>query len=248
MKMTLLEIVQNILSAMDSDEVNSISDTVESNQVAEIVKETYYEQFNGLEIPQFRTAIRLDGLGDLARPNYMLIPDNVSQLEWVKYQDDGRYRDVAYCSPDAFFDRVLQNTLETDNVQLVTDISGVQYYIKNNKSPHFYTSMDDKYCIFDSYDNTQDSTLQDSKCFAFGQIIPTWEMADEFVPELDASLFPLLLAEAKSVSFVNLKQTASSKEEQRARRQRIRMQNNRHRDAMAQKRSYDGPNFARTRP
>ncbi len=41
MKYTLLEIVQEILSDMDSDEVNSIDDTTESEQVATIVKSTY---------------------------------------------------------------------------------------------------------------------------------------------------------------------------------------------------------------
>ena len=42
MKMTLLDITQSILSAMDSDYANSIGDTVEAEQVATIVKETYY--------------------------------------------------------------------------------------------------------------------------------------------------------------------------------------------------------------
>ena len=44
-KMTLLEMTQNILSAMDSDAVNSIGDTVESLQVADVIVETYYELF-----------------------------------------------------------------------------------------------------------------------------------------------------------------------------------------------------------
>ena len=41
MKYTLLAIVQEILSDMDSDEVNSIDDTVESQQVASIVRSAY---------------------------------------------------------------------------------------------------------------------------------------------------------------------------------------------------------------
>jgi hypothetical protein len=39
-KMTLLEIVQDILSDMDSDEVNSINDSVESLQLAQMIKST----------------------------------------------------------------------------------------------------------------------------------------------------------------------------------------------------------------
>jgi len=40
-KMTVLEIVQDILNDIDGDEVNSIDDTLESEQVAQIVKSTY---------------------------------------------------------------------------------------------------------------------------------------------------------------------------------------------------------------
>jgi hypothetical protein len=40
-KMTLLEMTQSILSAMDSDPVDSIDETVESIQVADIVKESF---------------------------------------------------------------------------------------------------------------------------------------------------------------------------------------------------------------
>ena len=42
-KLTVLEIVQNILSDLNSEEVNSISDTIEADQVAEIVKTTYLD-------------------------------------------------------------------------------------------------------------------------------------------------------------------------------------------------------------
>lgn len=42
-KLTLLDIVQDILSDMDSDTVNSITDSVESLQIAQIVKTTFFE-------------------------------------------------------------------------------------------------------------------------------------------------------------------------------------------------------------
>ena len=42
MKKTLLQIVQNILSDLDSEDVNSISDTVEAMQIARVVENTFY--------------------------------------------------------------------------------------------------------------------------------------------------------------------------------------------------------------
>ena len=40
-KMTVLEMVQDILNDMDSDEVNSINDTIEAQQVANTVRTVY---------------------------------------------------------------------------------------------------------------------------------------------------------------------------------------------------------------
>jgi len=46
-KLTLLEMTQDIMSDMDSDDVNSINDSVEALQVAQIIKTTYYNIIDG---------------------------------------------------------------------------------------------------------------------------------------------------------------------------------------------------------
>ncbi len=46
-KLTLLDMTQNILSALDSDPVDSIDETVEAVQVAELVKEAYDKMKKG---------------------------------------------------------------------------------------------------------------------------------------------------------------------------------------------------------
>jgi hypothetical protein len=84
-KMTVLDIVQNILSAMDSDEVNSISDTIESLQVAEEVKATYYDILAGLDEPHRQGSFQLLGLGDTTKPNYLKLPDTVRDVTEVYY-------------------------------------------------------------------------------------------------------------------------------------------------------------------
>ena len=52
MKYTLLEMTQDILSNMSSDEVNSISDTPESLQVATIIKQKYYDIVSRGDLPE----------------------------------------------------------------------------------------------------------------------------------------------------------------------------------------------------
>jgi len=248
-KMTLLEMTQNILSAMSSDEVNSINDTVESQQVAEIIKETYYDLFSNISVPERTGIIRLTGLGDLNKPNYLQFPDNIISIDWVKYRDasNGQYKDLDFLKPFDFLEKVLQNSSTTGNVVLVTDTTGVSFYIKNNQQPSFYTILNDKYLVTDSYNTLYDSTLQASKTFAWGETEETWENDDDFIPNLNVDLFPLLLSEAKSVCFITLKQQANQKEEARSRKHRVHLQYRKWRDKRERLTLFDGPNYARNR-
>jgi hypothetical protein len=251
-KMTLLEMVQNILSALDSDEVTDINDTVESAQVAEIIKETYYEQFNNINIPSSTSLLKLDGISDTNSPNYMRFNSDVDNIKWIKYKDhrnQERFTEVGFITPEEFLDIVLQHSASTDNVFLTTDPSStVTYYIKTNKCPTYYTSFDNNYIAFDSYDSDYDTTLHSNNSIAYGTKNREFTVDNGFIPDIPDNLFPLLLAEAKSVCFINLKQISSSKEEQRARRQRIRMQNDQHKSKDQQRRHIaDAPNYARQR-
>lgn len=237
-KMTLLEMTQNILSAMDSDEVNSITDTVESYQVATVIKETYQEQFNNIEMPEWRGLIKMNSVSDVTKPNYLKLPSNLIKLEWLKYKDesltDQPFVEVTFESPEDFFKRQLKIGPANGSVDTVTDFSGVEFYCFNDRQPTKYTCVDDLYLIFDSYNSAFDTTMQSSKSFAWGLLEPTFDMSDGFIPTLDSNLFPLLLSEAKDTCFINFKQLANSKEQVKARRQRIRMQNDQYRDRQAQ--------------
>lgn len=250
MKMTLLEMVQNILSALDSDEVTDINDTVESIQVAEIIKETFYEQFNNILLPSSTTLLKIDGISNVNSPNYMKFNSDVDNIKWIKYKDyrnQNRFSDVLFVTPEEFLNLVLKYSSSTNNVRLTTDpSSSVTYYIKTNKCPTYYTSFDNNYIAFDSYDSGYEATLHSNSSIAYGTKTKSFTMNNGFIPNIPENLFPLLLAEAKSVCFINLKQISSSKEEQRARRQRIRMQNDQFKSKDQQRRHItDGPNYAR---
>ena len=124
-KMTLLEMVQNIASALETDEINSITDTVESLQIAEVIKETFYEQFTGINVPEHFVVFQLENVADLSRPNYLRIPENINKVEWVKYYDYrmGQYtREIPYIPPSEFFSRQLEYFIGPDpNLTEVTD-------------------------------------------------------------------------------------------------------------------------------
>jgi hypothetical protein len=247
MKMSLLEMTQNILSALDGDEVNSIGDTVESLQVAEIIKETFFEIFGNEDQPSHSKAILLDSLADPSKPNYLRLPDEVREVKWIKYdyQREGRtsYEEVKYLNPEQFVLRTL-NRASQDNIVEVVDFSGAKFNIKTDENPQFWTTFDNVHVIFDSYNRDLDSVVQQSKSLCWGEVVPSFLMSDTFVPDIPASDFPLLLSEAKSTAFLYQKQMASQKDEQRSRRQRVRRQNNKWR--MNQREPYNQtPDYGR---
>lgn len=231
-KPTLLDIVQEILSDMDSEEVNSISDTVEAEQVAKIVKSTYESMVAQKMIPEHRELRHLDGIGDSTRPNYLKLADDVRYVHQFRYKQTstGVYYDVVYEEPYEFIDRVTSRDSTADNVQTVEDVnSAVDLYIYNDKRPQYWTSFDDEYIVCDSFDSDEDSTLQTTNTLAWVLTDTTFSITDDFVPDIDQTLFPALKQEAKAMAFALLKSSVNQKIEQSAKRNRVFLQNDKYR-------------------
>lgn len=225
MKMTLLEMVRDILNEMDSDDVNSISDTVEALQVAQIIKTCYMEMMANRNWPHQKKLLQAQASGTLDRPTHLKLPENVKELEFFKYdknktQDPTKieYRDVMYKHPDEFL-RITSTLNNSDNVKQILDFSGTPIIIKTNKAPSYWTSFDDEYMVCDSYESSIDDTLKKSKTQCLVYVNPTWVHLDNAYPEMPNEAFPALLAEAKSTAFFALKQMANEKAEQKATRQ-----------------------------
>jgi len=220
MKMTLLELVQSILSDMVSDDVTSIADTPESLQVASTIRDVYYQLVTNQTIPEHQALKQLTSAGVTAKV-FMQIPATVQRIESIKYNKI--------------------KAGDTDNV--FSDM------ITNDAPPTYWTSFDDDYICFDSYDAAVDASgLVGTKTLCWATVTPTtWAMNDTFVPDIDDNFFPLLLAEAKSTCFMNLKQQANGKVDKQARNQKVALQNDKHRTAAAEKASTGstGPNYGR---
>ena len=226
-RMTVLEMVQNILGAMESDEVNSIGDTVDALLTAEELRTTYYELFASRVIPSNERLRTLEALSNPDYPNYLKIPESVQSVDNIKYQDeDGRYQDVRYLCPEDFLNRTTKYELNEPYL-VVNDITNpaIGLNIRIDKTPQFWTTFDNRHLIFDGYNAEVDTTLQESKSLCHAMELPNFELTDDFVPDIDTVLFPLLLAEAKKACFINQKGVSNANEERRARRQLVRTQN-----------------------
>jgi len=245
MKYTLLEMTQDVLSNMSSDEVNSIGDTVESLQVARIIKQKYFDVINRLNLIEHEQLLQLNPSLDDTSPVIMYVPEGVSNIKWLKYFNSNTssavnlaestdindeingitptssssgisppgYAYVTLLPIEQFIEMVNRFDPSVDNVESFTfsDTSNgfnksFTFYYKNDSQPCYATIISNYYVIFDSYDNTVDDTLQGSKTMFMGSVIPTFRMEDSFIPDLAEEQFPLLLSEAKSLAFYELKQ------------------------------------------
>jgi hypothetical protein len=331
MQMTLLELTQNILSSLSSDEVNSISDNAESQQVAQILQNKYYDIVNRTALPEHEQLIQLEPSLDNTIPIEMFVPDGVTEIKWIKYFNTNAFTDVPFGTEQhglnvdivptvlwsttsttsntiglgsktftvtsttlpikagqqatalsgsnsmfgsvtsyvgstlvmnitgttgsgtfnswiisalssnnnpipgyqdvtilpikQFLDRINSYNPQDINVgtyQFTNNINGFPgdytFYYKNDRQPACCTILSNFNIIFDSYDNTQDSTLQASKTMCWGRVIPAWQMVDTFVPVLDDEQFTLLLNEAKALAYFELKQSVHPKAEQEIKR------------------------------
>lgn len=311
---TLLSMTQDILSALSSDEVSSISDTVESLQVANIIKNKYYDMVARSDPPKQDQLFQLTASGDSAKPTLMTMPSTVTRVNWIKYYNSSPnntpsdsedidwtttsstsntigtgsftftvgsglsavagdavtitsgsnsmygtvtsyssttmvvsitstigsgtytswnlinqgqtgaqgYMDVQMMDIEPFLTYVNHYNPAEDNVGSYTFTQGgnsFTFYFYNDRQPSCCTVLSNYYVIFDAYDSLYDSTLQASKTLVFGQKTPAFTLSDAFVPELSDVEFPLLMNEAKSTAFFELKQQQHPQAEREIRRQ-----------------------------
>lgn len=250
---------QIILSSLDSDEVSSINDTTEALQVANIIKTTYNDIMSRANLPEHYIIAQLNDSGNASWPTLMRRPTDVEELLWIKYNKrtsnasgtDEEFEDVKYLPFDVFTQRMNQlNESDTNVISYsFTDLTASDTFVikgYNDKAPDYWTTWDDYYYLFDSYNDDVDTTLQKSKTQCYVLKKPSFTLSDNFTPDMDGLQFSLLLNEAKSTAFFELKQMQHQKAEKNARRAWITME--RTKNASRPKSAYyydDLPNYGR---
>lgn len=225
MKYTLLELTQAVLSSMDSDEVNSINDTPESQQVVEVIKTVYDDIITRGDLQTHKTLFNLSASSDPAKPIMMTKPLGIDRIEWLRYnvtKDNAEppvWADLHYLPIHDFVEMMHSyNRNETNMETFVHAFDGftIEFIYRNDIAPYYYTTYDDNTLFFDAYDFNVDTTLQASKTIGYGCKATTFVKDDSWVPELQPNQFALLLNESKSLAWAELKQTVHAKAERTA--------------------------------
>lgn len=236
MRYTLLDLVQRILDSTEADEVSDINETQESRMVVGIIKECYFDIIGSINPAESVGLFKLDDSTDGDKPALMLMPSTASKLEWLKYDwsDDltkPDYKKLQYVDNEEFF--YYQNGYDhaDTTVQTMTiTINGHPYYFryKTDRFPTYFTILFDKYIIFDAVNLAVENTATAHRSLAYGSLVPTFELNNNWVPDLDPRQFQLLLQEAKSTAFMELKQVQNPRAEMKARKNHILAQKNKY--------------------
>ena len=216
MKYTYLELVQTIGSSLGSDEINSISDSVESLQIADIVKTTYFDIINRSNLPSHYSLTTLEPSNDITKPILMTVPNTVEEIKWIKYNcveetsDPVNMQVIAYMSLESYLNSMDMLDTTESNVSSFNITSGTDtftIYYENDRPPSFYTTFDNNTILFDSYKSTVETTLQKSNSLCYSKLVIPFTLTDSFIPDLDDEQFPLLINEAKTLAWLELKQS-----------------------------------------
>lgn len=207
-KTTLLDIVQFVLSDADGDEVNSVSDTVESQQAAEIVQHEYNTIIDEFDVKIGETFTKLDATS-AATPVLMTRPEGFHSIEEIQYDvketagGDAKYEPLTFITWDKMLDKSnALNSSDTEVESLSLPDSGHPYLFRNDKAPQYWTILEGyDTIVFDSYDLNLESNLQNSKSLARGVSRAQLVIADSTVPDIPENLMVLLKNRSRAMYF-----------------------------------------------
>lgn len=225
---SVLDYVQIIMDDMTSDSVNSITDTLESQRVASILRRTYFDLAAEFNLPTSEELFVLTALGDPTKPTHMDVPTNVQHLHWIRYDmktsaadTQLRYSDVDYMDPDEFFKMVSSRNSTASNMLVVEDPTNIKLIIRTDHNPTYWTSFDGDTVVFDSYNSAISASLEASKIVAHGRVTKSWTHDDTFIPDIPDHMEATFLAIAEERAFAWIKQQENRVTADNARRYRI---------------------------
>lgn len=221
-KKTLLAIVQDILSDIDSEPVDTIGDTLESEQIVSIVETVFYDIAVQNNVRAHEGLLKLTALADTSFPTHFQYPSNLQEITHIWYDvstdNSFEYREIEYVDPVTFLRRVDNRSSDYDSV--LDKSASTNLRIHNDRMPTYYTSFDDEYIVMDSYSSTVDNTLTQGKTRATGRSYPQFSRTDSYTPDLPEELFPVLIHESTAKAQDLLKGGVTPKVEQAATRAR----------------------------
>lgn len=218
MNETLLDIINDILLDMNELRVNTLGATPAAERVQNILRDVYFELVSRRLWPANGRHIQLLSASDSDKPTKLLVPDNVSDIEYIRYNvaapgEPAQYVLLVHKYPEDFLQLTYtRNSTDPATVEVETE-DGAKFFVLNNQSPRYWTSFDERSIYVDSYDSTKESTLQGHNTVAFVYKEPEWPTTDTGTLDMPPRYVPMFKALAKAVCFEKIKQIQSPHDE-----------------------------------
>lgn len=223
-KYTLLKMVQLVGAAINSDEIDSLGETREANDIQTILEQALNDLTTRRAWEFLRDQIMpLDAGTTVAS---LVIPDGVTDLQEVRYSsarvlgDPKQHRVMRYITPAEFLDMSNRHSPSASNVEEITGPGGILLYVKNDTPPSVYTTFDESELFFDSYNAETDPTgLDVANSIIIATVSITTASADPtWVAPIPERMFQVWLYESYAMASNQLRQFDNPRYERMARR------------------------------
>ena len=143
MKLTLLEMVQDMLTATDSENVTGVGQTEDAGMCVNIANREFERLISNFRWRHTRTLGKLEVTSNL---NEMVLPNTAIALDpfTMYYAGDKVY----WMEHDRFLAYTITRATSESNI---TEVNNTHVYTDRN--PQYFTSFDDLTIVFDSYPN-----------------------------------------------------------------------------------------------
>lgn len=208
---TLLNVVNEILSDMGRDVINTLDATPEAARVLAILKDVY-RQLATRNLWEHRHVHRqLAGGSDSSKPTKVILPEEVMRVKEISYRvaQGDYFVKLTHLYPEDFLRIVQGRTTASAEVTAFSNEDGVELRVFNDRPPSYWTSFDDTIVYLDSWDTAASSTIVGADTQAHVVLYPTFPVGADDLFDVPARFMPMYISTAKSICFEKIKQIAS---------------------------------------
>ena len=231
--MTLLEMVQRIAEFTHSGPINSVLETRESERIAHIVQETYRTLLLRRELPlKYRVSKLLSNPGlNAIHPTSLKAEEDILEVSSFYYTvEEGaetKRISLQYLPPEEFLLNSFNNHTDDSNVVLCHTVQeNIEYLIRKDKEPSYYTIFAGREIVLDSYDSAFEDCIQGIHTLISSSVLPDFIIEDSFEIVLDGAATHSLLLSARTAANLELNDEVNQLDALEAKKQ-FNLQNNR---------------------
>ena len=229
---TLLEMVQQVGKSISSDEISTLGESIEAEDIETIVLNVLEDIVNRREWTWRQNQVRRGTPVGGTEVTSLELPDDCDTLQVLRYRNstdattNRSYEEVKYIYPEDFLELCEQQAAGNPGTDTVL-IGSAEIFVRNNKPPQFYTSFKQGVVMMDSYDSAVDPTGVTTANSLLTCVvgIDTSGAAGNptYVPDMPTRFFPLWLQESQAVASQQLRKMPNDRAEREARRTYIRL-------------------------